>query len=127
MTMTDVQMTLRPATFARGVVAALAASEGRRRRRARNTTPDKIGLELKRGLLEKIVSDDPEPEAFEQWLVAQVVAAEASGPVRAMCAEIWDEYRFACSDAAYLDWLRRGAPSDDAQVAGQAGTAGRAE
>ena len=43
---------LRPADFCREMLATIDASEGRRRRRKRNTTPDAIGLELKRTLLE---------------------------------------------------------------------------
>src|SRR5690606_22702639 len=42
----------RPADFCRGLLAALDASEGRRRRRKRDTTPDAIGLAIKRELLE---------------------------------------------------------------------------
>ena len=43
---------LRPAEFARRLLATLAASEGRRKRRKRNTTPDSIGLGIKHDLLE---------------------------------------------------------------------------
>ena len=51
------------------MLAALEASEGRRRSRKRDQTPDGIGLTFKRELLEQAVSDDPEPEAFEEWLL----------------------------------------------------------
>ena len=104
----------RPADFARRVVAAVDASEGRRRRRKRNTEPDKIGLEIKRDLLARAAEADPEPEGFEAWLLAQALSAEASGPVRALCAEILDEYRLARDDATFATWLAAGAPSADA-------------
>ena len=57
-------MTLRPAVLCRGLLDALEASEGRRKRRKRDTTPDAIGLGTKRDLLERAVRDAPDPEAF---------------------------------------------------------------
>src|SRR5438132_12968000 len=45
----------RPAVVCRELLAALDASEGRRRRRKRDTTPDAIGLTIKRDLLERAV------------------------------------------------------------------------
>lgn len=113
--MTDATTILRPADFSRNMLNALAASDGRRKRRARNTTPDRIGLEIKGHLLRKIVAEDPAPEELEAWLLAQVLAAPASGPVRALCAEILDEYRFACHEPGFARWVLAGAPSDDAE------------
>jgi hypothetical protein len=52
---------LRPAEVCRALLAALDASEGRRRRRKRDTTPDAIGLAIKRCLLEQAVREDPAP------------------------------------------------------------------
>jgi hypothetical protein len=103
----------RPADFARSLVAAVDASEGRRRRRKRNTDADRIGLDIKRDLLARAAEADPEPGAFEGWLLAQVLTADASGPVRAICAEILDEYRMARGDPAFAAWLAAGAPSED--------------
>jgi hypothetical protein len=60
---------LRPAVICRGLLAALEASDGRRKRRQRDTTPDALGLAMKRELLERVVKDDPEPERFEAWLL----------------------------------------------------------
>jgi hypothetical protein len=105
---------LRPGDFGRWIVQALAASEGRRRRRKRDTTPDAIGMALKQELLRRVAEEDPAPAAFEAWLLAQVLAAPASGPVAAMCAEILDEYRLACLDPDFRRWLAAGAPSADA-------------
>ncbi len=105
---------LRPAGVCRALLAALDASEGRRRLRKRDTTPDAIGLEIKRELLEAAVHEDPEPEAFEGWLVARATAGgAASGPVRAMALAVLDEWRLAANFPAFSAWLGAGAPSED--------------
>jgi hypothetical protein len=104
---------LRPGAVCGQLLAALEASEGRRRRRKRNTTPDAIGMEIRRDLLEGAVRDDPPPEAFEEWLVARCGEADASGPTRAMAAQLLAEWRLAFSDGAFRNWLAQGAPSDD--------------
>jgi len=104
----------RPSEVCRELLAALDASEGRRKRRKRDTTPDAIGLEVKRELLERAVAADPEPEAFEAWLLEQCRAAGgAEGGVRAMALSIFEEWRLAHDAAAFREWLARGAPSDD--------------
>jgi hypothetical protein len=109
------QVSLRPADFCRYLVAALGASDGRRRKRKRTTTPDAIGMSVKRDLLDRAIADDPEADAFEAWLFERVLAAGiASGPVRAMAIEILDEWRVALLAPDFRDWLERGAPSDDA-------------
>ena len=113
--MNDQTTMLRPGEFSRLALAALAASEGRRKRRKRDQTPDTIGLELKRHLLQRAAAADPDPEAFEGWLLGQALAAPASGPVRAMCVEIFQEYRVAALDASFSRWLQQGAPSADAE------------
>ena len=106
---------LRPGEFSRLALATLAASEGRRKRRKRDTTPDAIGLGIKRELLERATEEDPAPEAFESWLVAQTLQAPAGGPVRALAAEIFTEYQFAASVPDFSRWLAQGAPSADAE------------
>ncbi|HEV2984857.1 MAG TPA: hypothetical protein VGX46_10725, partial [Vicinamibacterales bacterium] len=60
---------LRPAEICRALLAALEASEGRRRNRKRDQTPDAFGLSVKRDLLLQVVEQDPPPEAFEEWLL----------------------------------------------------------
>ena len=105
---------LTPGDVCRGLLGALDASEGRRRRRVRNTTADAIGLEIKRELLEDIVREDPSADAFEQWLLGRCLAEGASdGPVRAMARSIWDDWQLAVSAIAFRAWLAEGAPSDD--------------
>ncbi len=117
----------RPAEVCRWLLAALDASEGRRRRRTRNTTPDSIGMAIKRRLLEETVRDDPDSSAFEGWLAERCLSAgesgsssdaddsfAASGPVRAMALEVLAEWQLAQGPGAFRTWLSRGAPSDDA-------------
>ena len=113
------QTVLRPAEFSRRYLNSLDASEGRRKRRKRDTTPDALGMLLKRELLERALAADPDPEAFEAWLLAQALSAPASGPVRAMCAEILDNYRFAIQDPGFGQWLADGAPSADSDPGSQ--------
>jgi hypothetical protein len=106
----------RPSTICRELLAALDASEGRRRRRKRDTTPDAIGLTMKRELLERAVAADPDPDRFEEWLYEQCLAAGAAeGGVRAMALSIFEEWRLARDASAFGEWLARGAPSDDAR------------
>jgi len=105
----------RPSEVCRELLAALEASEGRRQRRKRDTTPDAIGLAIKRGLLEQAVAADPAPEEFEAWLQEQCFAAgPGEGGVRAMALSIFEEWRLAHDADSFRAWLARGAPSDDA-------------
>src|SRR3954463_11029260 len=86
---------LRPAVVFQQLLQATDASEGRRKRRKRNTTPDALGMEVKRDLLEAAVSDNPDPDDFEAWLFARVQASgNVTGAMRAMALQIWDEWQF---------------------------------
>lgn len=112
-------LTLRPAQFCRQLLAALGASEGRRQQRKRDTTPDAIGLALKRDLLAEAIREDPEPGAFEGWLLQRCLAAgNTSGPLRAIAQEVLAEWRLAEVSPAFQEWLKQGAPSDDAKQEG---------
>ena len=112
-------MTARPAVICRELIAALEASEGRRRRRKRDTTPDAIGLGIKRALLEGAVAEDPEAADFERWLLERCLAAGGeTGATRAMALEVLAEWRLASSLPAFGEWLDHGAPSDDVNVGG---------
>jgi hypothetical protein len=79
----------RPAHICAQLLAALEATEGRRRRRKRDTTPDAIGIAIKRQLLEGAVRDDPEPGDLADW-------------------------RLAKTSDRFRGWLEEGAPSADA-------------
>jgi hypothetical protein len=109
---------IRPAAICGALLAALEASEGRRRRRKRDTTPDAIGLSIKRRLLERGAQEDPEPERFEQWLLNRALAIDAdlasSGAARAMARNIFEEWQMFHRLDNFRDWLDAGAPSEDA-------------
>ena len=109
---------LRPAEICRQLLAALDASEGRRRRRKRDTTPDAIGMAIKRRLLEEAVRDDPDPDVFERWLSERCDSGlfAPSGPACAMALGILAEWQLAQTWGAFRSWLDRGAPSDDAET-----------
>jgi hypothetical protein len=113
----DASHRFRPADVCRALLAALDASEGRRRKRKRDQTPDAIGLGVKRDLLRQAVEDDPGPETFEEWLLNYPLtckAPELAGPAFAMARAVFEEWRLAHSLGEFRSWLERGAPSDDA-------------
>ena len=109
---------LRPAQVCRALLAALEASEGRRKRRKRDQTPDTIGLAAKRRLLEKVLREDPDAERFEEWLLRheQDEGRLAPGATSAMARAVLDEWRLAHAMPDFAAWLDRGAPSEDAKV-----------
>src|ERR1051325_2874476 len=87
---------LRPADVCKALLAALEASEGRRRRRKRDQTPDTIGLSIKRSLLERAVRDDPSPEGFAEWLLRYPTDSDTpqwAGAVSAMARAVLEEWR----------------------------------
>ena len=104
---------MRPGEVCQKLLAALDASEGRRRRRKRNTTADRLGLELKRDLLEAVCRADPDSEAFEAFLYER---ARPSGAALAMARQIVEDWRLAAADPGFRAWLFDGAPSDDAKA-----------
>ena len=113
----DASPALRPAEVCRALLAALEASEGRRRKRKRDQTPDAFGLAVKRELLRQAVEDDPRPEAFEEWLLNYPLtckARELVGPTFAMARAVFEEWRLAHASGEFRLWLEQGAPSDDA-------------
>jgi hypothetical protein len=107
--------TLRPAELSKALLAALEASEGRRRSRKRDQTPDGIGLTFKRELLEQALRDDPDPEAFEEWLLNYTASHDSAGGIFAMARAVFEEWRLAHSMNEFKSWLEQGAPSDDAE------------
>jgi hypothetical protein len=112
---------LRPAAVCGELLRALEAADGRRKRRQRDTTPDSLGLALKRELLDAVVRADPEPETFETWLLErcwELGSTVSVGAARAMALDIANEWRLAAQSPAFRDWLARGAPSDDTRDGG---------
>lgn len=114
----DGDTAIEPATVCGALLAALDASEGRRKRRKRDTTPDTIGMSIKRELLERAVRERPSGAEFEAWLVTmcETLGAEGYGvgAVRAMARSVLDEWQFAEAQPSFREWLARGAPSADA-------------
>ncbi|HET6836683.1 MAG TPA: hypothetical protein VFH24_01505 [Gemmatimonadales bacterium] len=106
---------MRPADICSRLLAALDASEGRRRKRKRNTTPDSIGMAIKRTILEETVRQDPDPDAYEEWLLERCLeSGKPDGPTRAMALDVLSDWRLAQSSPVFRSWLEQGAPSDDA-------------
>jgi hypothetical protein len=105
----------RPGELCRALLEALESAEGRRRQRKRDTTPDALGLGLKRRLLDSAVKDDPDPDAFEGWLLEFCLKESVAGigAARAMALELLQEWRLAHTSPAFALWLASGAPSDD--------------
>jgi hypothetical protein len=107
-------MMLTPAELCSGLLGALDASEGRRRRRSRNTTADSIGMEIQRDILEAAVREAPDADDFEYWLLARCMAeGESDGATRAMALLVWQQWLLASEADGYREWITRGAPSDD--------------
>jgi acyl-CoA synthetase (AMP-forming)/AMP-acid ligase II len=60
---------------------------------------------------------DPEPTAFEYWLLQHCQATGLSdGPLRAMAREVLAEWRLATASPTFRQWLTQRAPSDDAHA-----------
>ena len=116
----DASHAFRPADVCKALLAALEASEGRRRKRKRDQTPDAFGLGVKRALLQRAVEDDPQPDGFEEWLLNYPLSckAELAGPAFAMARAVFDEWRLAHTLGEFRLWLELGAPSDDTTMAG---------
>src|SRR5687767_4028751 len=107
---------LRPSKVCNALLAALQAAEGRKRQRKRDQTPDSIGLDVKRRLLAQVVADDPEPQAFDGWLLAYVRQQEPMtvAATAAMAHAVLEEWRLAHNLRDFRAWLEQGAPSADA-------------
>src|SRR6201984_1409173 len=102
---------MRPAEICKALLAALDASEGRRRSRKRDQTPDAIGLRIKRELLERAVQEDPPPDQFEAWLLDCSLSCNdpaPAGAISAMARSIFDEWTLAHSMGDFAVWLEHG-------------------
>lgn len=105
---------LRPGQVCAELLEALAASEGRSRKRKRDQRADIIGLGIKRDLLEAAIRADPDPDDFEGWLLDAVLrAGDGNGAVRAMALQVFEEWQMARQSDPFRGWLERGAPSAD--------------
>lgn len=119
-TRADAQTDVRPAQVCRALLAALEAADGRRKSRKRDQTPDAIGLNAKRALLQCAVREDPEPDGFEAWLLRYVethdAAVQARGTAMATARAVFEEWRLAHTLREFATWLDLGAPSEDAEI-----------
>lgn len=108
---------LRPSFVCSRLLAALEGAEGRRRARKRDQTPDTVGLDAKRCLLQAVVREDPPASEFVDWLLryARGVADPAHrSAVGAMAHAVHEDWQWAHRMPEFSRWLDRGAPSDDA-------------
>lgn len=114
---------LRPADMA---LFLLASGDLLPRKRARDQQADLAGLELKRRVLDMLVAYDPEPEELEVCL-AQIVEAigPPSGPTRAICAGIRDEWEQTAASPGMLNWLLNEALREGQGIARQGGRRGK--
>jgi hypothetical protein len=113
----DCSPAFRPSDVCRALLAALEASDGRRRHRKRDQSADVFGLAVKRDLLRRAVADDPPADAFEEWLLQYPLTCgtpELVGPAFAMARAVFEEWRLAHTLGEFRRWLEQGAPSDDA-------------
>ena len=85
---------LRPRDLA---LLLLASGDLRPRKRARDQQADRIGLELKRRILQRLATLDPEPAALEAALIGIVLEiGPPTGPSRAVATQIREEWQMAC-------------------------------
>ena len=77
------------------------------RQRIRNQTPDFIGLELKRQLLQSLADLDPEPADLEKTLMRLVgELGPAPGPVRALALSFRDEWHALSANPQWIAHLQ---------------------
>jgi hypothetical protein len=112
--------TITPGVVCHALLAALVASDGRRKKRKRDTTADSIGMAIKRELLERGAREAPPADEFEAWLMQQCEelgrqGGYGSGAVRAMARDLFAEWQLALAAPSFREWLSRGAPSADAE------------
>ena len=71
---------------------------------------------FKRRLLTEASHADPDPDAFEAWLLERCLSSSPDGwigALRAMAREVIAEWRLAAASADFRTWLAAGAPSED--------------
>lgn len=84
----------------------LASGELLPRRRARDQQADVAGLGLKRRVLDMLVALDPEPAELDLAL-AQIIAlvGPPTGPTRAVCTSVRDDWEAAATTPEFVEWL----------------------
>ncbi len=95
--------TIRPADFA---LFLLASGDLLPRKRARDQQADLAGLELKRRVLDLLVSLDPDPAELEAALMRIVSEiGPPHGPTRAVAISVRDEWLDATASPGLVAWL----------------------
>jgi hypothetical protein len=85
----------------------LSSEELRPTKRKRNQTPDVVGLELKRGLLQRIADLDPESGDLEATLARLIdELGPPPGPIRALAIGFRDDWNGLAGNPAWLEQLR---------------------
>jgi hypothetical protein len=76
------------------------------RARARDQQADRAGGELRRRALDRLAALDPEPEDLDAALAGVVAGlGEPSGPTRAVCSQVRQEWHDAMLVPGYWAWL----------------------
>lgn len=94
---------LRPRDLA---LLLLASGDLRPRKRARDQQADRVGLDLKRRILQCLAAMDPEPADLEAALVGIVgEIGPPTGPTRAVATIIREEWQAACASPEWVAQL----------------------
>ena len=94
---------LRPRDFA---LLLLASGDLTPRQRARDQQADLAGLELKRQLLDRLASLDPEPAELDAALLRIVdEMGQPTGPTRALALAVREDWQAACASPEMVSHL----------------------
>jgi len=95
---------MRPRDFA---LLLLSSGELLPRQRLRNQTPDFIGLELKRRLLQSLAALEPEPGDLDEALARLIdELGPPTGPVRALAMSFRDEWQAVPVNPQWIEHLQ---------------------
>ena len=95
---------MRPREFA---LLLLSSGELLPRQRLRSQTPDAVGLELKRRLLQSLADLDPEPTELDETLAHLVNEGGASaGPLRALALSFRDDWQALPASPEWIEFLQ---------------------
>ena len=95
---------MRPRDFA---LLLLTSGDLLPRQRLRNQTPDTLGLELKRRLLQALAELDPEPGKLDEALARLIdELGPPTGPVRALAVSFRDEWQALPANPEWIEHLK---------------------
>jgi hypothetical protein len=117
--MSDTPTDMRPSDLA---LFLLASGENLPRQRARDQQADIAGLELKRRVLNLLIDADPDPADLDGALMRIVGELGApTGPTRAICGTIREEWQDATLSPGFTEWLIEQALHESVNPAGRSG------